>query len=141
MLLKTSSDDLPIVNLTPMLDVVFNLIIFFMVGTKFSQMDREIELNTPRVSQAGPLTEGPQRKVVSVHRDGKITLDARLVTLEELTAELRAAKNEYPDLGVLIRGDAQGVLQQVADAISACTNAGVSEKALCVRLADEGVRR
>jgi len=57
--LKTHQDELPELNLTPMIDVVFLLIIFFMVGTKFADMERNVELKVPRVSQLGTMATAP----------------------------------------------------------------------------------
>ena len=47
----TPMDDIPGLNLTAMIDVLFLLIIFFMVGTKFIESDRQIELDVPRVGK------------------------------------------------------------------------------------------
>ena len=63
MLLKQATDDVPTINLTPMLDVVFNLIVFFMVGTKFVEMDDSIQVDVPKVSDAGPMTYGYAARV------------------------------------------------------------------------------
>ena len=57
--LKTLVDDAPTLNLTPMIDVVFLLIIFFMVGTKFTELERTIALQVPQVSSAVPLSAAP----------------------------------------------------------------------------------
>jgi biopolymer transport protein ExbD len=46
--LKTNLDEQPSINLTPMIDIVFLLIIFFMVGTKFVEMERKIAVQGPR---------------------------------------------------------------------------------------------
>ena len=42
--LKMHEDEMPSINLTPMVDIVFQLIIFFMVGTKFTEMEKKIDL-------------------------------------------------------------------------------------------------
>ena len=47
MALKTHFDETPNVNLTPMIDIVFLLIIFFMVGTKFTELERQLQLELP----------------------------------------------------------------------------------------------
>jgi biopolymer transport protein ExbD len=137
--LKTHLDDQPTLNLTPMIDVVFLLIIFFMVGTKFSELERKIGLRVPEVSDRGALTAAPEKKVVNVYQDGGITLDRLPVTLQELTEQLAAARSQYPDLGVLVRGDAQGEFQRVAEVLNACKQAGIRELGISVRLiAPEG---
>ncbi len=138
--LKTHHDEQPDLNLTPMIDVVFLLIIFFMVGTKFSELERNIDLQVPEVSDRGALTDGPQRRLINVYRDGQITLDRRSVTLDELTGQLASAHNQYTDLGVIVRGDAESPFQNVAQVLNACKQAGVSEMAISVKLSDS-VRR
>ena len=74
--LKTHHDDLPALNLTPMIDIVFNLIIFFMVSTRFTEIERKVDLSVPKVGDTRNLSDAPQRRVINVHRDGRITLEA-----------------------------------------------------------------
>lgn len=133
--LKTTFEEQPSLNLTPMIDIVFLLIIFFMVGTKFTELERKIALQVPQVKDAGALTAAPEKKVVNVYRDGRITLDRDVVSLEDLTARLAAARTQYEDLGVLVRGDADGTFQNVADVLNACRQAGVADMGISVRLA------
>jgi biopolymer transport protein ExbD len=141
MLLKQSTDDLPTINLTPMLDVVFNLIVFFMVGTKFVEMDHSIAVDVPKVSDAGPLTAAPARRVITVSRDGETALDGRALSVDEIANELAAARKQYAELAVLVKGDGQGRFQNVADALSACTKAGIADTSICVQLGDGGSKR
>lgn len=132
--LKTHIDEQPTLNLTPMIDIVFLIIIFFMVGTKFVELERNINLKVPQVSDRGTLTAAPQRRVVSVFGDGTITLDRQPVSLEQLTADLTAARSEYAELGVIVRGDAQGAFQNVATVLNAVRQAGISDMGIAVRL-------
>jgi biopolymer transport protein ExbD len=136
--LKTHHDEVPTLNLTSMIDVVFLLIIFFMVGTKFADMERDIALQVPQVSEGGALTPAPEKRIVNVYRDGRITLDRQDVSLEQLEAQLAHARTEYAELGVIVRGDAEGPFQNVASALNACRQAGISELGISVRLARGG---
>lgn len=139
--LKTYLDEQPTLNLTPMIDIVFLLIIFFMVGTKFSELERKIGLEVPSVVDSGTLTAAPMRRVVNVYHDGSITLDRDPVTLQQLTENLAAAQSQYSDLGVLIRGDATGQFQRVAEVLNACKQAGIAELGISVRIASAGSTR
>jgi biopolymer transport protein ExbD len=134
--LKTHIDEQPSLNLTSMIDVVFLLIIFFMVGTRFAEMERKIGLRVPEVSNAAALSAAPEKKVVHVYRDGQLTLDRDSVSLADLTVRLATARSQYPDLGVLVRGDAQGQFQNVAEVLNACKQAGVAELAISVKLSN-----
>ncbi len=132
--LKTNVDEPMTINMTPMVDVVFQLIVFFMVGTKFAEMERDIALHVPQVSEVKALTPAPERRVVNVYRDGQISIDRQIVTLEQLVSRLTAARREYAGLGVLVRGDAEGPFQNVASVLGACRRAGINDLGISVRI-------
>ncbi len=136
--LKTQHDEAPTLNLTSMIDVLFLLIIFFMVATKFDEMERNIEVAVPEVGQAGDAAPPPRPLVVSVLAEGGVELDGSPVTYEELTARLAAARTPLTEPTVVIRGDAQCAFQHVASALSACQQAGISDLGITVRLAGIG---
>ena len=73
--------------------------------------------------------------LVNVYSDGTMSLDRETVTLPQLTARLAQARSEYEGLGVIVRGDADGAFQYVADALNACRQAGIAEMGISVRLA------
>ena len=133
--LKTNFEEQPTLNLTPMIDIVFLLIIFFMVGTKFTEVERQIGIKLPEVTDNGALTEVPAKKIVNVHADGMITLDRKTVSLAELTEKLREAKTQYSDLSVIVRGDGSASYEEVVRAFNACRQSGVVELGMSVRLA------
>jgi biopolymer transport protein ExbD len=135
--LKTHTDEQPTLNLTPMIDIVFLLIIFFMLGTKFTELseaEKKIPLQVPEVAAGATMTPAPERRVVSVYRDGRIALDREEMSLDDLVGELTEAREEYSDLGVIVRGDAQGTFQNVASVLSAVRKAGISDMGISVRL-------
>ncbi len=131
--LKTHSDEQTTLNLTPMIDIVFLLIVFFMVGTKFTELERKIGLHVPEVTDSGPLTAAPEKRVLNVYRDGQITLDRNPLTLEELRKQLSEARSQYSELGVLVRGDAASAFQRVAEVLNACKQAGIAELGISVK--------
>jgi biopolymer transport protein ExbD len=133
--LKTQQDEQPSLNLTPMIDVVFLLIIFFMVATSFAEMEQDIELELPEVAAAAAMTSAPKQKVVAVYADGQIALDGKRMALAELTHQLTIARSEYPALSVVIRGDATCAFQHVAASLAACKEAKISELGITVRVA------
>jgi biopolymer transport protein ExbD len=128
-------DEAPALNLTSMIDVLFLLIIFFMVATKFDEMERNIEVAVPEVAQAGEATPPARSMVVSVLADGGVELDGTSLTLSELTARLAAARTPLTEPTVIIRGDASCPFQHVASALGACQQAGISDLGITVRIA------
>ena len=87
--LKTEPLEEPTINLTSMLDVVMLLIIFFMVGTKFSEEERQTGIQVPTVSENLALSGQPDEIIVNVTVDGKITVqnsETHLVGIAETDA-------------------------------------------------------
>ena len=91
--LKTHLDDAPTLNLTAMLDVMFLLIIFFMLGTRFVDDERKIGLRVPEVVDRGALTASPARKEVNIFPTAR-HLDGTAVT-RQLTTRLAVARRQY----------------------------------------------
>jgi biopolymer transport protein ExbD len=144
MSLKNQFEELPTLNLTAMIDVLLCLIIFFVLGTKFIEHERQIELKLPHVKAGDALTAAPEKKTINVYEDGQITLDGKSVTLEELTARLAAARAQYRALGVMVRGDGAATFQRVASVLNACKRAGIADLAIAVemtRTQDDHARR
>jgi biopolymer transport protein ExbD len=128
-------DEAPALNLTSMIDVLFLLIIFFMVATKFDEMERNIEVAVPEVAEAGETTPAPRSMVVSVLADGGVELDGKTLSLSELTSQLAQARTPLSEPTVVIRGDAGCAFQHVASALAACQQAGISDLGITVRIA------
>ena len=133
--LKTHQDEQPTLNLTPMIDIVFLLIIFFMVGTKFAEWEHKLALKVPQVKQTGALAPAPEKRVINVYRDGRVSLDRDFVTIDELTSRLAAVRQQYAGLGIVVRGDAEGEFQNVASVLGACREAGITDMGISVRMA------
>ncbi|MFN3189457.1 MAG: ExbD/TolR family protein [Aureliella sp.] len=128
-----TSEELPSVNLTPMIDVVFLLIIFFMVGTQFTESEKQIELALPSAGQLNSLVTPPPQREVAIGADGSLALDGRNVTLEELAQRLAAMRQVYPDIGVVVRADGTVQHQTVTAVYGEIIRAGVSKTSVAVR--------
>ncbi len=135
--LKTAEIEEPSLDLTPMIDIVFLLVIFFMVGTKFSDAERQFQIKLPTVSDALPLSELPDEIIVSVAQSGELFLGEKLITLKDLEQELILAHQRYKDQAVVVRGDAQGAYQNVMNVLAVCHRVGITNLSLANRLAGE----
>ncbi|MFO0013081.1 MAG: ExbD/TolR family protein [Planctomycetota bacterium] len=123
--LKTSSEELPAINLTSMIDVLFLLIIFFMVGTRFSESEHQIQLTLPKSSSPTSMAAQPAAKVVTMYSDGSIELEGQRLTADQLTNALIPAVQNYPDVSVQVRIDAGGLAGQFSEVLKAISRAGV----------------
>jgi biopolymer transport protein ExbD len=137
MALVTRKEEPLDLNLTPMIDVLFLLIIFFMVGAKFTDEARDIDLRLPTVAHSDAIQSLPTTRSVEVYRDGSIRVDGQLATLAELTSNLQAATQVDPGISVAVLGDAGVAFQHVAGVMAACKTAGIRDLAVSVQIQTE----
>ena len=133
--LKTHRDEQPTLNLTPMVDIVFLLVIFFMVGTKFAEAERNVEVDLPQVDSSSAPVTPPRRHIVTVGVDGAILWDGESVTIQQLRGELQRTRVAEGEVRVVLRADAKSRYGNVARVFNACRDEGVDELGIPVRLA------
>ena len=138
--LRNAPLDEPQLNLTPMIDVVIQLVIFFMVGTQFVDNERKIDIALPQVSQSAPLTETPDEIVVNVTKEGDISIGPKTVSAIELKSQLEEAKRRYAKQAVVIRGDMDCIYQQVMTVVDICKQAGIDNLQVATRVNPSGSR-
>jgi biopolymer transport protein ExbD len=119
---KGKADEL--FNFTPMIDVVFNLLLFFMVAARFAQEEREVPVQLPSASEARPLTTTPTELFINVNHLGQIFAGNREVTSTELDKYLQqAAVNNPTNQTVIIRADKRVPFDFVVTVMNACNKA------------------
>ncbi|MCH2213057.1 MAG: biopolymer transporter ExbD [Fuerstiella sp.] len=126
MTLRTQSLEEPSLNLTPMIDIVFLLIIFFMVGTKFSEIEHQFEIDPVVATHVAPMSRAPDPIVVTVTRSGRMSIDNKELTRSRLLERLKAAKENYAQQVVMIRGDREAAYQSIIDAMDTCHQAQIT---------------
>jgi biopolymer transport protein ExbD len=132
--LKIDALEEPFLNMTPMVDVVLNLLIFFMLGTHFAEQERLLDIQLPTVSHAQPLTAPPADIVINVFADGHLEVGQKSVSPPELENLLSEAHARYKDQSVLIRGDGNGHYQSVMDVLSICHKAEIHNYSLATQV-------
>jgi len=103
--MKAPSDDFDEVteiNVVPMLDLAWNLLVVFMIVVTASVQG--ISVNLPKASAAASKIK-PTTKAITITSEGTIFLDSYPVTIGELEVRLRQAKAADPSLPVVVRGD------------------------------------
>jgi biopolymer transport protein ExbD len=102
------------INITPMLDLAYVLMIIFIIMTTATVQG--IKVNLPKAS-AAPTLAKPQTKAITITADGTIYLDTFPVTMPELENLLRQYKAANPNLPVIIKGDSTVQYQKVIDVL------------------------
>ena len=115
-------------SMTPLIDIVFLLLIFFLVTTRFSEEAHELEVMLPTASEAKPLIEKPKEIFINIDDEGHYFLGKESVDLDKLEKSLASADVNNP-MGqtVVIRADKRCTWDRVVAAINACHRAGIHD--------------
>lgn len=121
-------------SLTPLIDMVFNLLIFFLVATRFAEEERELEVNLPDASEARPLVAQPKELFINIDRQGRYYVTGKIVSIEELESICRRAATNNPGrASAVIRADRDCRWQPIVAAINVCKKAGIREYRVTTR--------
>lgn len=115
-------------SLTPLIDVVFLLLVFFLVTTRFAQEDYELAVVLPAASDAQPLIVEPKELFVNIDQQGEYVVDGRAMTQEEIEGVLRQAVVNNPvNQSVVIRADKRVQFDHVVAIMNLCNRVGVRD--------------
>lgn len=127
---KSSEESTELFNMTPMIDVVFNLLIFFLVGTRYAEIERDMAVNPPTARHARAVTATPKELLVNVTQDGRYLIAGVEYPIADLERLIQRAAQENPDQTVVVRGDAKTALQNPVNVLSLCEKYNVKRKFL-----------
>jgi biopolymer transport protein ExbD len=112
-------------NVTPLLDLAFVLLIIFIITTPL--MENNIPLELPTGSRSANQPVNPKSiRTVSIDRNGQIFLESKPVDLPVLEQELTAFRRETPDAAVILQADKSLRYQQVVDVVDVLKRAQIS---------------
>ncbi|MEO2019161.1 MAG: biopolymer transporter ExbD [Fuerstiella sp.] len=124
MKLPIETDDFEGPNLTPVIDVVFLLLIFFLVATRYDQEERELDVVLPEVTQAQPLSMTPEL-VINVLRSGTYKIVQQEIDEQQLGQIIRETYRNNPHQSALIRGDGEVALKHAVRVMGLCNEVGM----------------
>lgn len=132
------NDEAPFINMTPMVDVILCLLVFFMAATRLYDWDEsEFAVQVPEVADAAPLIAAPDDLILTIVKPGQVAVEETVYGLDDLGELLREARARFVNQGVMIRGEATLAYQDLADVLSVCDAAGIRNVRLPVRTLDE----
>jgi biopolymer transport protein ExbD len=115
------------INVTPMLDLAYVLLVVFIIMTTASVQGIKVE--SPRTEASKSLAK-PQTRAITITADGSIYLDAYPVTLDELTTSLARHKAANPALPVVLKGDARTQYATVMAVLEVAKSLDITEVGL-----------
>ena len=114
----------PAVDMAPMIDMVFLLLIFFMCASTLSSVDRSASVDLPVATHSEVPEDLGGRGTINIMADGSLKLAGATVSLHELQRTMEQRLRESPDLAIYIRADRDLEHRHVKDVLKACAEVG-----------------
>ena len=128
MLIKSQTHKLSAaIEMTPMIDIVFLLLIFFLVATTFREEEREMQVALPFASSSAPISTMLKEFIVNVIKDGTIIVGGRRIDEAELRTMVRDAVAVNPEQKVTVRGDRGTAYANIIQVLDVCKSEGIQE--------------
>ena len=113
------------IQLAPLIDIVFLILVFYMTSAVFATLEREIDITLPTASSAAESERSPGEIYINLRDDGRIILNDRELSIEELQDRLYLVAEHFPGGAVIIRGDRNAVLGRAISVLNCCKNADI----------------
>ena len=136
MRIKRPPQDFFGINVIPMIDTMMFLLIFFMMATKFADIERDVRVHPPLSHDARPITEIPMEIVVNVTQGGVFMIGGTQRTIEDIDRLFGTAVKADPHQSVVIRGDRATILQFAVNILDLCEKHGIEHTYLTTRKND-----
>ncbi len=134
--MQLQDDDKPYddINITPMLDLAYVLLVIFIIMTTASVQGIKVDL--PKASSSASLAK-PKTKAITINTNGDVFLDAYPVSMADLENQLRTAKATEPDFPIVVKGDAAVQYQKVMDVLDLLRRLDLNQVGLVTGRADK----
>jgi biopolymer transport protein ExbD len=112
-------------QLTPMIDVVFLLLCFFMTTTLYSQWETEVDITLPTAATGESLQRLAGEIIINVYPDGRYVVNSRTLNSAELGELLLRISDLYPGQPVVVRGDEETDYRYIMEVMDRCRQADI----------------
>ncbi len=115
------------IELTPMIDMVFLLLIFFLIATTFHQTEREMKIALPDATAGGPISAALKELIVNVDAQGTIIVAGQELSSTGLSELIAGRVKVNPEQKVSVRGDREAAYAHIVTVLDICKSSGIAE--------------
>ena len=115
------------VDFVPMVDVLFNLLIFFLLATSLKQAEREMHIALPAARAPGPISAALREIVINVDAEGRAIVGGKATAADELRDIIHTAVSANPEQKVSVRGDRRAAYEHIVAVLDICKGAGIQQ--------------
>ena len=118
-------NNVPGFHIAPMVDIVFLLLIFFLVTWNFSRTETELDVKVPKAREGKETRRAIGEVIINVKTNGAVVMNRRQMNATELLDTLQKIASLYPDQAVILRGDENTDYRHVVEVLDICRRANI----------------
>ena len=115
----------PSVQIAPLIDIVFLIMIFFMVLSIFNQLETEISISVPQAKESKETVRSPGEIIINITKDGTVVVNQKRLSYDRLERMLKKISVLFPNQPVIIRADEKTYHKFVVKVLDACAGANI----------------
>ena len=112
-------------QIAPMVDIVFLLLIFFLVTWNYSRNETELDVKVPKAREGKETRRAVGEVILNVKSNGTVVMNRRQMNAKELQDTLQTIASLYPDQAVILRGDESTDYRHVVEVLDTCRRANI----------------
>jgi biopolymer transport protein ExbD len=112
-------------QIAPMVDIVFLLLIFFLVTWNFSRNEMELDVKVPKAREGKETRRAVGEVILNVKADGSVVMNRRTMDSQTLKEALAKIATLYPDQAVILRGDENTDYRHVVEVLDICRRSNI----------------
>jgi biopolymer transport protein ExbD len=137
---RRSSGQALALNMTSFIDMMFILVTFFLVTSRFQEAERDEAIRLAKSRSTLPISTLSDTLVINVDKDGRKIVDGKPRTLVELEEIVRTRKSQKQNAEVVVRADIRGLVGPLAEALEICHRLGFKTPNITYENVDSGLR-
>jgi len=115
----------PIIQMAPLIDIVFLTLVFFMTISIFNQMEAELNISVPQAKESKEAVRSPGEVIININKKGEVIVNKQVLKTEELEMMLKKISGLFANQPVIIRADENTYHKFVIKVLDACANANI----------------
>ena len=115
----------PVLQMAPLIDIIFLLLIFFMAASIFYQLETEIDITVPAAKESKDIRRAPGEIIINIRKDGTVVVNQRILSDSQLENMLHRISRLYRGQPVIIRADRNTYHKDVIKVLDICAGADI----------------
>lgn len=122
----------PVIQLAPLIDIVFLILVFFMALSVFTQQESELNITVPQSQESKKTMRTAGEIIINITKDGKIVVNQRALDDVQLEEMLMKVSSLFPNQPVIVRADEKAYHKYIVKVLDICARANIWNVAFSV---------